>query len=192
MKKAPLRAGPFCERGRMLMDSQLRLNFIAALMMIAALSPAEAAGLGSSLYFLNGVDRHDGMSTDIDLDAGHLRIISDRFDATSCATTSVSLCFETDYMKFSAPPSGSAETWRLGGSDFVAAGLCLARSRGTRIAVSRIVSNQRHGRFEFYFDSSKNQLLGWRSDYTDVDGRLVHDLWMRKGFSKCRPMKPAR
>ncbi len=131
------------------------------------------------------------MSVHIDLHAGTLRVNSDQFDATRCAEARSALCFESGYMDFASPPPDGADRWVAAGRSFAVAGACRARVGGAQVAAMRIVSEQRHGRFEFYYDPVGERLLGWRLDYTGIDGRPAHDLWMLKGVRRCRPIRPA-
>jgi hypothetical protein len=167
---------------------------ISLLLMAAVLSTSAAAAAERSYwrYVLNGLDRGDGMSVAIDLDNGYLLITSDHFDANRCVDVPAALCFESGYMDFASPPSAGAETWSAGGETFVAAGTCRARVDGERITALRIVSEQRYGRFEFYYDAAENRLLGWRLDHVGLDGRPAHDVWMLKGVRRCRPVEPTR
>lgn len=158
---------------------------------VALATSSAAADPAARLYFIRGTDRGDGMSVHLDPDAGVLRVTSDRFDARKCADTTSGLCFESGYMDFASPPAAGAETWSAGGETFVAAGTCRARVGGEQITALRIVSEQRYGRFEFYYDATGDRLLGWRLDHTGVDGRRAHDLWMLKGVPRCRPTKSA-
>jgi hypothetical protein len=163
---------------------------ISLLLMAAVLSTSAAAAAERSYwrYVLNGLDRGDGMSVAIDLDNGYLLITSDHFDANRCVDVPAALCFESGYMDFASPPPGGAETWAGGGETFTAAGTCRARLGSERITALRIVSEQHQGRFEFYYDATGNRLLGWRVDYTLIDGRPAHDVWMLKGVRRCRPV----
>jgi hypothetical protein len=159
-----------------------------SLLLIAAVLPASAAAAERSYwrYVLNGLDRGDGMNVAIDLDNGYLLITSDHFDANRCVHVPAALCFESGYMDFASPPAVGAETWGAGGETFVAAGTCRARLGSERITALRIVSEQRYGRFEFYYDVTGDRLLGWRLDYAGLDGRPAHDVWMLKGVRRCR------
>jgi hypothetical protein len=163
-----------------------RLSLMVAVGFSLAPHIAMARSDGARLYFLGGVDRNDGMSVSIDLGAGTLRVTSDQFDARKCADATAALCFESGYMDFASPPPAGAETWSAGGETFVAAGTCRARLGSERITALRIVSEQRYGRFEFYYDAAGNRLLGWRLDYVGLDGRPAHDVWMLKGVRRCR------
>jgi hypothetical protein len=171
-----------------------RLQGLTAVLCLTAAQAALAspeAGKASSHYYPKGVDRQDGMSVDINLHYGYLRITSDGFDATPCADQGHGPCFSSGYMSF-APPSKVGESqWQSDGKDFMIAGACSARIDGARVNAMRIVSEQHYGRFEFYYDPVGRRLLGWRLDYRDEDGKPAHDLWMTKGVARCKPEKPA-
>lgn len=169
-----------------------RLMSLFFFIMTAAVFSPTAAGSGSPKYFIGGVDRGDAMSVDINIEAGYLLMLSELFDANRCVDVSSALCFESGYMDFASPPPGSAEVWAAGGETFTAAGTCRARVGGEQITALRIVSEQHQGRFEFYYDATGNRLLGWRVDYTLINGRLAHDVWMLKGVRRCRSVEPTR
>jgi hypothetical protein len=164
------------------------LSCVALAVAAATATCAAAADPAARLYFIRGMDRSDGMSVRIDPGAGTLRVTSDQFDARKCVDTTAALCFESGYMDFASPPAAGAETWVAGGETFVAAGTCRARLGSERITALRIVSEQRYGRFEFYYDATGNRLLGWRLDYAGLDGRPAHDVWMLEGVRRCRPV----
>ncbi len=167
------------------------LSCVALAVAAAAATCVAAADPAARLYFIRGMDRGDGMSVSIDPGAGTLRVTSDQFDAKKCADTRAALCFESGYMDFASPPADSAGTWTAGGETFSAAGTCRARVGGERITAMRIVSEQRHGRFEFYYDRAGDRLLGWRLDHVGLDGRPAQDLWMLKGVRRCRAIGSA-
>lgn len=174
------------------MSAARNLDRVLCCVALALATSSVAADSPARLYFVGGADRGDGMSVHLDPDAGVLRVTSDRFDAARCAGTSSGLCFESGYMDFAAPPAAGAETWAGGGETFVAAGTCRARVDGERITALRIVSEQRYGRFEFYYDAAGGRLLGWRLDHVGLDGRPAHDVWMLKGVRRCRSVEPTR
>lgn len=155
-----------------------------------AFAGGPATAPASRLYFLDGVDRGDGMTTDLAPDAGFLRVTSDRFDAGACADSEAALCFQSDYMVFSTPRPAGAKSWKSDGHAFADAGQCAVKAGRSRIPVRRIMSDQHYGRFEFYYDAAGNRLLGWSLSYKDEDGHPARDVWMLKGYSGCRKPKP--
>lgn len=166
-----------------------RLKRLAALIVGLALSPSVIAAGGSQLYFIRGLDRGDGMTVNINLQAGYLLITSDLFDAIPCAEAGGRLCFSSGYMSFAAPPEDGVAQWSELGYQFVATGACTVSIARTRVQATRIVSQQNNIRFEFYFDTAAQRLLGWRADHRDHENKPAHDLWMAKGLKRCKPLK---
>ena len=147
---------------------------------------ASARDASSLQYYLNGVDRQDGMDARIGLGDGHVRIASDRFSARKCSVVGDGLCFSSGYMTFSSAPSADASIWSKDGVSFRDAGRCIAKSGQTSILAQKIVSKQSYGEFEFYYERAGRRLVGWTLRYLDQDGRQVADVWMLKGLSDCR------
>ena len=138
-------------------------------------SPSMGPGI-ERLYFIDGVDRHDGMSASISTQRGSVRVASDLMRLSDCRVEGLSVCFTSAYMTF-ATPAGNATHWRAEGFDFQTV-------RRTRIAQSKggieiIQSAQPHGNFVF-FVSAQHGLVGWRLSSNAPSG--PRDDWFAEGF----------
>lgn len=151
-----------------------------ALMALSACSTTPVS-LENGMYYLDGIDRSDGMSAQLSEKNESLRIASEGFTAKSCVSDSTPVCFANSYMVFSYPGT-DAETWRSDEYEFARIGIVIYRN--DRIAVIRSV--QRCRTFYFYFNRQSG-LIGWDLLYRSViDGTPATDRWRRLNFGPLR------
>ena len=159
-----------------------RTRTLIGALLCSAMIPS-AQGCEPSMYYLEGIDRGDGMSTSIDLHSGHVRVTSTQFDATTCS--SGTLCFTSGYMTFASPPADGTPAWTAEGRQFTSAGQCTVAKAGASIEVRKIASSQEFGTFSFYFDPTRDALVGWTLRHADVEGDTAVDTWMASGWTAC-------
>jgi hypothetical protein len=153
---------------------------IAAATTVAAC--ASVGALSSTLFYLDGVNRQDGMSVNIDAERGFIRLSSDRLLLQQCAPPVGRVCFMSEYMVFSSGLSDRGAEWIVNGVTFKDADSCqIASPRGSVVA-RRILSRQDYGSFAFYFSEIDHLLLGWSLTYVDEEKEQV-DTWMMEGLS---------
>lgn len=162
------------------MLSRLQVTLLASLLA----SSVTAIACPYSMYYLDGLNRGDGMSSSIDLESGHMRVTSTLFDANACSDGR--LCFTSQYMTFAAPPTIGREEWAAAGHQFKLAGTCTSRSGEAAVVVTVIRSHQKYGDFEYRYDATRNVLLGWTLSYLNEDGSPAADIWQAEGWSVCR------
>lgn len=153
----------------------MKLVMLGGVLLALIGSPSTGADI-ERLYFIDGIDRHDGMSASISTERGSVRVASDLMQLSDCRAEELSVCFTSTYMTF-AIPSENATHWRAKGFDFQTTG-------GTRIAQGKgeieiIRSAQTHGTFVFFF-SAQHGLVGWRLSSNAPSG--PRDDWFAEGF----------
>jgi hypothetical protein len=153
---------------------------VRLLVLIALLTAAggSSAGMLEHLYFLDGVDRGDGMSARLSTDDMTLRITSDGMWLADCKDETLALCFSSPYMAF-AYPKGACARWHAAGFEFERLGQIEQRP-GVSISVIRSV--QKAGAFIFFFNQ-QDGLVGWEFSYESPTG-IARDRWFLPGFGE--------
>ncbi len=149
------------------------LVFLAAL---GAGHSVAAEGDAGGLYFLDGIDRQDGMSASIDLAARVMRVAGDGFRLRECHGDAPSKdCISSDYFVLWLDEA-LPEHWSGQGIDYALARSCSMSSPHGPVRVSVIDSVQKHGRFAFYLGPGR-ELLGWTLEHaTGTDLYLKRNL----------------
>jgi len=130
----------------------------------------------TSMYYLDGVDRKDGMSASIDLTTKSMRVAGDGFLLRPCGEQdSSSRCIVSSYFVFVISDTPNRE-WAEQGATFSLTGTCSLPLGHGDFQVSVVSSSQKHGTFRFYVGPDE-QLLGWT--LTHADGT---DNFLKRGF----------
>lgn len=148
---------------------------------LIAFAPLVFAGHSSqtSVFYPEGVNRHDGMGAVLDFGNRRLSVAGDMFELNKCMETEPQYCFSSDYMNFSAPPKGK-KSWVVADVRYLLAGQTVKRIKGKELCVDSISSEQKTGRFSFYFNQGVG-LIGWRIEYTTLGGeKASEEYWLDK------------
>lgn len=165
----------------------LRLSLaLGRLLFFLALSSAAVAAEVDGIFYINGVNSADGMSTRIDLEAGYIRVAGERFRIENCAPNGGrGECMSTGYFELSLSAVGTLDKWiSVSGTPFFDIGEC-DKGSGQPGRVRRVLSPQRHGIFEFLISTSDLALHGWRLYLVDLQGVPSIETWLREGESYC-------
>jgi len=161
-----------------------RLLALFALLCLSSCATPIAADYDNT-YFLNGVDRQDGMSATISHQHAYLRVAGEALPLTSCVDLHYPACFSSSYMVFSYPDD-TRNTWRVNGIEFTKIGVGPVFDMGVNERVEIIESIQSYGTFSFYY-SKGSGLVGWDLLYKTQDGGMERSRYFRNRFNRSRP-----
>lgn len=152
--------------------SPLHRLALTALLGLAQSAFAEH-GPQTSVFYPDGVNRHDGMSAVIDFEGERLSVAGDMFELKRCPEIEPGYCFYSDYMSFSAPPKNE-RNWTAADIRYSLGAATVKRIGEKVVCAETILSKQKTGTFEFYFNRGIG-LIGWRIEYTSIDGQATSE-----------------
>lgn len=160
------------------MPSSHRPNPLMAFVFLLFFAAYASANPALRLFFIDGVDRKDGMSAVLNTESKTFGIAGDMVLLKDCEGNQP--CISSDYMDFYPQPPG-AERWTAAGHDYVWKESKLMQVGARHALVDVIVSQQRTESFEFYYERSTG-LLGWTMTYRTTEGRLDKDVYLVDHF----------
>lgn len=136
------------------------------------------------MYYLNGVNRHDGMSASIDLANKTMRVAGDGFVLRPCdAQDLTNRCISSDYFVLVLGPTEGS--WAAQGETFTMGGTCSLSSARGDWQVSIVRSVQKYGAFRFYIGGA-DELIGWTLNH---DAGTDHFLRQGIKLGTCSAMR---
>jgi len=139
------------------------------------------------IYFVNGINKRDGMTAMIDFARKFLIMSSDSFVLDGCGSLLPSRnCTSSRYFTFHHDPAitlSIGREWMYASVEVNVVRECVFNSPSGDVEGFDIESGQFYGTFNFYVSASED-LLGWRLNYGEGE-----DLYLRNGLrlGSCRP-----
>lgn len=146
----------------------------------------DMGALSADVYYVNGVNKRDGMTAMIGFERKFLIMSSDSFVLNDCgALTPSRNCINSKYFTLYHDPAVDFSVggkWVYESARFDIVRECFFDTPAGNVKGFDIESSQFYGTFNFYVSSSQD-LLGWRLNY----GKGV-DLYLRDGvrLGSCR------
>jgi len=155
---------------------EMQVTSVVVALVMSCVS-GEAGAL--DVYYVNGVNKRDGMTAMIDFGRQFLVMSSDSFVLDDCGALEPSRnCINSKYFTLYHDPavdSSVGRKWVYGSARFNVVRECVFDTPAGNVKGFDIESSQHYGTFNFYVSSSQD-LLGWRLNYGKGD-----DLYLRGG-----------
>lgn len=133
-----------------------------------------AKDVQGDVFFKDGVDNGDGMSSFINYSNATMRVLGERNSLSACGGNPPSrACVKSSYFHFYMP-SSLAPQWESEGVNFALVGQC-ALSTGAQMVSSYVIRSPQDGKVMTFYVARSGGLLGWEIAYPDGEYRYFKE-----------------